>query len=163
MFHTSMFQVKRSEIDSFQSNQGETDTCIVIYIKYAEDQGFKSVVVCTPDTDVFFILLFHAHDLEIPIYVDIGTGTKQRLVNVSELVSTLGKNGVQHSLDSTSLLEKTVQVHLKEKARWHLWRKFWRHKDFKKCLGEVLCHVLFWFVLSALTAVGAYDVASLRR
>ena len=117
MFHTSMFQVKRSEIDSFQSNQGETDTCIVIYIKYAEDQGFKSVVVCTPDTDVFFILLFHAHDLEITIYVDIGTGTKQRLVNVSELVSTLGKNGVQHSLDSTSLLEKTVQVHLKEKAR----------------------------------------------
>ena len=91
MFHTSMFQVMLSEIDSLQSNQEETDTRIVIYIKYAEDQGFKSVVVHTPDTDVFFILLFHTHDLEITIYVDIGTGKKRRLVNVSELALTLGK------------------------------------------------------------------------
>ena len=73
MFHISMFQVMRSEIDSLQSNQEETDTRIVIYIKYVEDQGFKSVVVRTPDTDIFFILLFHAHDPEITIYVDIGT------------------------------------------------------------------------------------------
>ena len=50
MFHTSMFQVMLSEIHSLQSNQEETDTRIVIYIKYAEDQGFKSVVVRTPDT-----------------------------------------------------------------------------------------------------------------
>ena len=81
----------RSEIDSIQSNQEETDIRIVIYIKYAEDQGFKSVVVRTPDTDAFFILLFHVHDLEITIYVDIGIGKKRRLINVSELASTLGK------------------------------------------------------------------------
>ena len=91
MFHTSMFQVMLFEIDSLQSNQEETDTRIVIYIKYAEDQGFKSVVVCMSDTDVFFILLFHAHDLGITIFVDIGTGKKRRLVNVSELASSLGK------------------------------------------------------------------------
>ena len=91
MFHTSMFQVMLFEIDSLQSNQEETDTLIVIYTKYAKDQGFKSVLVGTPDTDVFFILLFHAHDLEINSYVDIGTGKKRRLVNVSELASTLGK------------------------------------------------------------------------
>ena len=90
MFHTSMFQVMLSEIHSLQSNQEETDTSIVIYIKYAEDQGFESVVVCMPDTDVFFILIFQVHDLEITIYVGIGTGNKRRLVNVSELASTLG-------------------------------------------------------------------------
>ena len=73
MFHTSMLQVMLSEIHSLQSNQEETDTRIVIYIKHAEDQGFKSAVVREPDTDVFFVLLFHAHDLEITIYVDIGT------------------------------------------------------------------------------------------
>ena len=85
MFHTSMFQVMLSEIYSLQSNQEETDTRIVIYIKYAEDQDFKS------DTDIFFILLFHAHDLEITVYMDIGTGKKQRLVNILELASTLAK------------------------------------------------------------------------
>ena len=86
MFHTSMFQLMLSEIHSLQSNQEETDTRIVICIKYAEDQGFKSVVVRTLDTDVFFILLFHAHDLEITIYKHIGTGKL-----VSELASALGK------------------------------------------------------------------------
>ena len=91
MFHTSMFQVMLSEIDPLQSNQEETDTGIVIYIKYAEDQGLKYVAVCKPDTDVFFILLFHGHDLEIAIHVDIGTGKKWTLVNISELASTLGK------------------------------------------------------------------------
>ena len=84
MFHTSMFQVMISEMHSVQSNQEEIDARIVIYIKYAEDQGFKSVVVHTPDADVFFILLFHAHVLEKTIYVDIGTGKKRRVVNVSE-------------------------------------------------------------------------------
>ena len=63
----------------------------MIYIKHAEDQSFKSVVVRTPDTDVFFMLLFHTQDLEITIYVDTGTRTKRRLVNVPELASTLGK------------------------------------------------------------------------
>ena len=51
MFDTSMFQVMLSEIHSPQFNQEETlinNTCIVVYIKYAENQGFKSVVVCTP-------------------------------------------------------------------------------------------------------------------
>ena len=52
---------------------------------------FKSIVVRTPDTDVFFVLLFHVHDLEITIYVDFGTVKKRKLVNVSELASTLGK------------------------------------------------------------------------
>ena len=68
-----MFQVLPSEINPLQSNQEEAHTRIVIYITYVEDQGFKSAVVCTPGTDVFFILLFHGHDLEITINVNIGT------------------------------------------------------------------------------------------
>ena len=63
----------RSEIDSLQFNQEETDNRIVICIQYVEDKGFKSLVVQTQDPDVFFILLFHVHDLEITIFVDIGT------------------------------------------------------------------------------------------
>ena len=57
MFYTSMFQVMRSEIDSLQSNQEETDTCIVIYIKYAEHQGFKSAAVAS-QTQMFSSSLF---------------------------------------------------------------------------------------------------------
>ena len=49
-------------------------TLIVLYICYAQQEGFDSVVVRTPDTDILSILLFHAPDLTITIYIDIGTG-----------------------------------------------------------------------------------------
>ena len=47
-----MFQVMPSEIDYLQSNQEETDPRIMIYIKYAENQGVKSVGIHTPDTEI---------------------------------------------------------------------------------------------------------------
>ena len=142
MFHTSMFQVMRSEIDSLHSNQEEADTRIVIYIKFAKDQGFKSVVVRTPDTDVFFILLFHAHDLEITIYVDIGTGKKQRLVNVSELASTLGKEWCTTLLGFYIFTGEECASSLKGKGKVTPLKKRLKTPRFHKVLGEVLYHVL---------------------
>ena len=37
------------------SNQEETDTRTVQYLKYASKPGYKLAVVRTPDTDMFFI------------------------------------------------------------------------------------------------------------
>ena len=88
---TFIFQVSTVEIPSLLSNQEETDTRVILYINYAKAQGFKSVVVRTPDTDIFFILLYHAHNIQMKIYVDIGVGKKRKLINVSELASELGR------------------------------------------------------------------------
>ena len=60
-------------------------------MRYAESEGYKSVVVRTPDTDIFFILLFHVHDVHIDVYVDIGVGKKRKLINVSALATELGR------------------------------------------------------------------------
>ena len=38
--------------------------------------GFKNIVVHSPDTDVFFILLCHACDMDITVYLDTGTRKK---------------------------------------------------------------------------------------
>ena len=75
-----------------RSNQEETDTRIILYLHHAENLGFKSAVVRTPDSDIFFILLLHAHDLAITIYLDTGTGKHRRLINISELADELGKD-----------------------------------------------------------------------
>ena len=48
------FKVKVEEIHSIKSNQEETDTRIVLYIKCAESLGFPTAVVRTPDSDIFF-------------------------------------------------------------------------------------------------------------
>ena len=86
------FQVQKTEVCDLRSNQEETDTRIVLYIQFAAQKGFQSVVVRTPDTDIFFILLHHSHNVSTTIYVDIGTGKKRRLINVSDLANNLGKD-----------------------------------------------------------------------
>ena len=72
-----------AEIPSLMSNQEENDTGVILYVKYAEDEGFKS--------DIFFILLHHAHNVQVNIHVDIGVGKKRKFVDVTDLGSELGK------------------------------------------------------------------------
>ena len=52
--------------------------------------GFKSAVVRSPDTDIFFILLHHSHKINITIYIDIGTGKNRRLIDVTKFGESLG-------------------------------------------------------------------------
>ena len=54
-------------------------------------EGYRSAVVCTPDSDLFFILLNYADSVNLTIYVDTGTGKQRQLVNVSALATSLGK------------------------------------------------------------------------
>ncbi len=86
-----LLQVKVSEIPSLHSNQEETDTRIVLYLHHTQTSGFKSAVIHTPDTNIFFILLHHAHALTITLYIDIGTGKHRQLINVSEMAHELGR------------------------------------------------------------------------
>lgn len=85
-----MFQVTAHEIHELTSNQEETDTRVVLYLNYAVKLGYKSAVVRTPDTDIFIILLQHAHHIALTIYLDIGTGKHRQIVNISELAESKG-------------------------------------------------------------------------
>ena len=89
---TINYIVKVEEIPSIRSNQEETDTPVILYIQYAESLGFPSAVVRTPDSDIFFILLFHAHHFNVIIYLDIGMGKNRRLINMSALSDEMGKD-----------------------------------------------------------------------
>ena len=79
--------VKVREIGSLYSNQEETDSRVVLYCKYAHEQGYDSVRVRSPDSDVFFILLHHTPALSCTILFDTGTGNNKRLINMTELVA----------------------------------------------------------------------------
>ena len=48
----------------------------------------KSVVVRTPDSDIFFILLHHSHSIGLNIYLDIGMGKHRQIINVTELAKS---------------------------------------------------------------------------
>ena len=85
-----MFQVTVREIHELVSNQEETDTRVVLCLNYAVKLGYKSAVVRTPDTDIFFILLHYAHSIPLTIYLETGTGKHRQIVNVSEMSESKG-------------------------------------------------------------------------
>ena len=59
------------------SNQEETETRIVIYCKYGNDQGYKYITVRSPDTDVFFILTYYAKLIDTAtVLFDMKGGTR---------------------------------------------------------------------------------------
>ena len=63
-----------------------------MYLEYAAKSGFKSAVVCSPDTDIFFILLYYAHKIKLIVYMDTGVGKHRKLVDVSAVASSFGKD-----------------------------------------------------------------------
>lgn len=52
--------------------------------------GYKSAVVRSPDTDIFFILLHYCSSIDLKIYLDNGTGKKRRLIDVTTFAESLG-------------------------------------------------------------------------
>ena len=83
-------EVTTCEIHELSSDQEETDTRVrvVLYLHYAAKLGYKSVVVRTPDSDIFFILLHHSHSIGLNIYLDIGMGKHRQIINVTELAKS---------------------------------------------------------------------------
>ena len=64
---------------------GRTDSRVIFYLHHAVGLGYKSAVVRTPDTDIFVILLHHAHNIKLAIYLDTGVGKYRQLINVTWL------------------------------------------------------------------------------
>ena len=87
-----MFQVTANEIHELVSNQEETNTRTVLYLKYAAKLGYKSAVVRTPDTDIFFILVRHAQSIALTVFLDMGTEKHRQVVNASKAAESLGVN-----------------------------------------------------------------------
>ena len=65
---------------------------MVLYLQYAPSSGFKDVVVRTPDTDIFVILLHYASSINLHIHLDTGTGKNRRLIDITQLARSLGND-----------------------------------------------------------------------
>lgn len=76
----------RTEVLSLKSTQEETDSRVILYCDFARDNNYSNVVVKSPDTDIFFILLHYALAMsDLNIMFHTGTGNKKRLIDVSEM------------------------------------------------------------------------------
>ena len=74
-----------TEIPKLESGQEETDTRVVLYCFYAADEEYNYVRVRSPDSDIFFILLYYASKINITLLFDTGSRRKKRLFNISSI------------------------------------------------------------------------------
>ena len=74
----------QTDVPDLKSDQEETDSRVVLYCNYGKEQGYDNVQVRSPDSDIFFILLYYAHRMTgIKLLFETGKGIKQRLIDVS--------------------------------------------------------------------------------
>ena len=83
---TKEHKVMTTEIPELESNQEETDTRVILYCMYAKKNGYKNIVVRSPDSDIFFILLSYVHELSgVTIFFETGNKNKRKLINITSL------------------------------------------------------------------------------
>ena len=116
-----------SEIHELESNQEETDTRVVLYLNYAVKLGYKSAVVRTPDSEIFFIFLHYAHSFPLTIYLDTGSGKHRQIVNVSELSESKGADYCTTMLDLYVFTGEDVTSAFKGKGKVGPLKKLQNH------------------------------------
>ena len=79
------------EIIALKSDQEETDTRVILYVLYAQTEGYDRVVVRSPDSDILFILLYYAHTFHISVFLDTGRSDKRQMLDITEMAKDLGK------------------------------------------------------------------------
>jgi hypothetical protein len=84
-FHICGNEGEAESIPELRSNQEETDSRVVLYCVYAANEGYQYVRVRSPDSDIFWILLYHANNIAITILFDTGHGNRKRLINITRL------------------------------------------------------------------------------
>ena len=84
--------VKSTTIGNLWSCQEETDTKIVLHMKYAvENRHSSAILVRQSDSDIFFILLYYAAEVNPTIIFDTGHGNQRRLLDLSALSMAYGQ------------------------------------------------------------------------
>lgn len=79
------------EVREWTSSQEETDSRVVLYLKHAKEMNYKYARVKSPDTDIFFIILYYAASTpEIKVLFDTGSGNRQRLIDITSIAQHHG-------------------------------------------------------------------------
>ena len=129
--------MKSERIFRLDSNQEETDTRVALYAQFAAEEGYKSVQVRSPDSDIYFILLHHATKIGLKIYFDTGSGNKKRILNITEQSKELGEKRCEALLSLHALTGCDTSSCLKGKGKIQPIKVLEKHEKF----DDVLCKI----------------------
>lgn len=69
--------------------QEEADTRLLLHVKDAAQQ-YAAVIIRSPDTDVFLLLLAHFDSFGAPLYMDTGSGDRRRILDIGQIRADVG-------------------------------------------------------------------------
>ena len=113
-------RVVSESVPELESSQEEADSRIILHCCHqaATESSANGIIVRSPDTDVFLLLLYHSHNVGQILLFDTGSGNKRRLINITRLSEIHGQEKCEallglHALsgcDSTSSFVKKGKI-----------------------------------------------------
>jgi len=98
------------KIHELTSNHQEADTRILLHARHAS-LSYEEIVVSTPDTDVFLIMLSLISDMNIRLYMLTGTGSKRRIIDMNAVSDNVFDNQNQTNTSKNNLLKALIGFH----------------------------------------------------
>ena len=77
------------EIPELHCDHGEADTRLLLHTKHATP-NYDGIVIRSPDTDVFILLIGLKSSLDAAVYMDTGTGNNRRIISIDQLSEDIG-------------------------------------------------------------------------
>ena len=132
-------QTVNAEIHELRSNQEETDSRIILYIEYAIMNGYDSVVIRSPDSDIFFILMYYANHrkYKINVYFDTGVGKHRRIIDISKTAESLGDQYTEALLGIYIFTGEDCTSAFKGKGKVGPLKKLHKYPKFQKVFTEL--------------------------
>jgi hypothetical protein len=84
-------EVQIEEYEELYSDHEEADTQLLLHAKHAS-RTHENVVIRSPDTDVFILLLGHRSAIPTSLYFDTGSGNERKILDIGKMHLTLGSD-----------------------------------------------------------------------
>ena len=94
-------------IHELASNHQEADTRILLHTGHASF-SYEEIVIGTPDTDVFLIMLSMMPDMNIKLYMLNGTGSKRCIIDMNAVGDNIFDNQNQTNSSKNNFLKALI-------------------------------------------------------
>ena len=85
-------QIIKEPVEDLFSNQEEADKRLLLHAKNAADEGHSKIIIKSSDVDVEMLLIHHAKEISVSLYILSGTKSRMRYTDISQIVENLGDN-----------------------------------------------------------------------
>ena len=81
------------ELEELKSTQEEADTRIVLHCLHsAEESRANDIIIRSPDTDVFVLVLHFTQNIEQRVLFYTGVGNRRRLIDIHLVINETGED-----------------------------------------------------------------------